>query len=145
MKQGMMTIIALFLAVGVWAQQGKDITLTPEEKAAARTQKMIDEGLLNTDKYDEAYAIHLEGAKEMDAMRAEQRQAHDKMKTEKRALMEEKATALESLMTEEQKEQFELKKAQRQLKKEEKALRHRKRHLKQVEKTKMYLHESGEE
>lgn len=144
MKKGIMTWMLLALGSLAIAQQGPPADLTPEEKAEARTKKMMEKGLLDSSAYESAYFIHLEGAIALDALRAEHRQVRDKMDEEKRTIREDKEAALKALMSDEQQAAFELQKAKRLLHQEERALRQKKHHLKKVEMTKEYLKEAAE-
>jgi Spy/CpxP family protein refolding chaperone len=118
MKKLMTTIgIGLMIAIisPATAQEGKPTNakkehkdLTPEERAQKRTDKMTKELELSEEQAKQVYAINLNDAKEMEAIRIEK----EKLKKRAKAQREKSKAEMDNVLTAEQKVKMEqLKKA----------------------------------
>lgn len=106
MKKTLLGLSSYFLFMGVaLAQQaphGDRFSLPVEDRAALRTQQMINAGFLDQEDYDKAYALLKEAGEEMEKLRETHRTQLEQMKADRKALKERIAPELEQLMTEKQ-------------------------------------------
>lgn len=109
-----MTTIGIGLMIALispaTAQEGKPANakkehkdLTPEERAQKRTDKMTKELELSEEQAKQVYAINLNDAKEMEAIRIEK----EKLKKRAKAQREKSRTEMDNVLTAEQKVKME--------------------------------------
>lgn len=103
MKTIVIAILLTTLATAGYAQTGeKRKQIDPDQAAKQRTEKMIENGIIDENQRDAVYAIHLDQAKKKAALREEQKATMAPFKEQHKAIRAETDERLRGVLTDEQ-------------------------------------------
>lgn len=103
MKTLMIAIMLTAMATAGFAQtKDKSMKMDHEKAAKMRTEKMLEQGLINEDQKEAVYAIHVDDAKKRMALREEQRATMAPFKEEHKAIRSETDDRLSDVLSAEQ-------------------------------------------